>query len=138
MLAARDRARAILAAFDAEADVGLIHADALRENVFRQTSGLALIDFDDSGFGYRMYDLASAVTQSVDDEAYPEIVQALLDGYAAGRPLSRTARDLFPMFAMLRALSAIGWAIPRIAPDHPKVPLYTSRALRAAEMFLSS
>lgn len=136
ILAARDRARAVLADFEAEADCGLIHADALRENVFRQDDGLALIDFDDSGFGYRMYDLASAVTQAVDEPGYRDIVEGLLDGYAAVRALSRTARDLFPMFAMLRAFSAVGWTIPRMPEDHPKRPLYLRRALQAAEVFM--
>ncbi len=134
---ARDRARSVLHDYDAEADTGLIHADALRENVFRRDDGLTLIDFDDSGFGYRMYDLASAVTQSVDDDTYGAIVDGLLRGYAAQRPLSNTSRGLFPLFEMLRAFSSLGWTMPRIAPDHPKVPLYTGRALRAAERFLS-
>ncbi|MGB5556772.1 MAG: phosphotransferase [Paracoccaceae bacterium] len=136
IVAARDRARARLAEFDAEADCGLIHADALRENVFRTGKGLALIDFDDSGFGYRMYDLASSVTQAVDDAAYPEIVDGLLDGYAAERPLAVAARDLFQMFAMLRAFSAVGWTIPRVAANDPKLAIYRRRALSAAEGFL--
>ena len=136
IVAARDRARASLAEFDAVADCWLIHADALRENVFRTRSGLALIDFDDSGFGYRMYDLASSVTQAVDDAAYPEITDGLLDGYAAERPLAVAARELFPMFAMLRAFSAVGWTIPRVAAKDPKLAIYRRRALKAAEAFL--
>ena len=137
IVAARDRARAVLAGFDAEADCGLIHSDALRENVFRQGAGLALIDFDDSGFGYRMYDLASAVTQALDEPAYPQIVEGLLEVYAANRALSPGARDLVPMFAMLRSLSAVGWTIPRMPPDHPRISLYLGRAMQAAEGFLA-
>ena len=45
------------------ADFGLIHADALQENVFQTKSGLTLIDFDDAGFGYRSYDLGVCVSQ---------------------------------------------------------------------------
>lgn len=38
-------------------DAGLIHADPLQENILATPAGLALIDFDDGGFGYRAYDL---------------------------------------------------------------------------------
>ena len=36
-----------------QSPTGLIHADVLRENVFVGPGGLSLLDFDDSGFGYR-------------------------------------------------------------------------------------
>jgi len=134
---ARNRARGILAEFDDEADFGLIHADALRENVFRNKAGLSLIDFDDAGFGYRMYELGSCVTQSVDEPAYDEIVLGLLDGYATERTLSHRSRLLFQMFAMLRSFSALGWTIPRLAHDHPKLSKYIRRAMTQAEIFLS-
>ncbi len=138
LIAARDRARQVLAQYDPAADVGLIHADALRENVFQTSKGLALIDFDDCGFGYRMYDLAAAVTQAVDDLTYPRIVDGLLDGYAAERGLTDEARGLFAMFAMLRSFSAIGWTIPRLATDNPRLPTYLRRAVTAAKGFLAS
>ena len=58
VIAARDKARVFLRGYDGE--VTLIHTDALRENVFRGPYGLGLIDFDDAGFGYVMYDLAAS------------------------------------------------------------------------------
>ena len=33
--------------------MGLIHADAIQENVLNHAGALSLIDFDDSGYGYR-------------------------------------------------------------------------------------
>jgi Ser/Thr protein kinase RdoA (MazF antagonist) len=137
IIAARDRAREVLADFDAAADCGLIHSDALRENVFRTPNGLALLDFDDSGFGYRIYDLAACLTQMLDDAAYPTMVTALLDSYAAHRPLAPHARALFGMFAMLRSFSALGWTIPRMAPDHPRLRVHRDRALRLARAFMA-
>ena len=136
--AARDRARAILGDFNAEADFGLIHSDALRENVFRTGARLALIDFDDAGVGYRMYELGSCLTQSVDESAYPDMVAALLDGYSAIRPLGQRARDLYPMFAMLRAFSAIGWTMPRLFSDDARLPKYVRRAMTQATAFLAT
>ncbi len=135
ILAARDRARALLTTHDGALDRGLIHADALRENVFQTGAGLALIDFDDSGIGYRMYDLVSALTQSLDDADHDDLASALMEGYGGVRHLPQTVRDLFPLFAMLRAFSAVGWMIPRVAPDDPKTALYLARALRLARAY---
>jgi hypothetical protein len=42
------------------------------------------------------------------------------------------------MFAMLRSLSAVGWTIPRMPTDHPRISLYLGRAMRAAEGFLAA
>ena len=136
--AARDKANEILRDFDDIADVGLIHADALRENIFETDNGLALIDFDDAGVGYRMYELGACLTQSVDEPAYPEMVTALLDGYADVRNLCARSRQLYPMFAMLRSFGALGWTIPRLSPDHPNIPRYVRRALMQAHEFLDT
>lgn len=137
ILAARDRARATLEQLGADLDQGLIHSDALQENMFRTPRGLTLLDFDDGGFGFRMYDLASCLTQLVDEPAYPDLVASLMDGYAARRPLPDASRASFGMFAMLRCFSALGWTIPRMAPDHPRLPIHKARALRLARAFLA-
>lgn len=136
---ARDTARERLADYLAGgAEVTLIHTDALRENVFRNSDGLALIDFDDSGFGFVMYDLAASVTQLVDDPLYPKLRAAIMDGYARVRGLRAEDRAAFDMFAMLRAFSALGWTMPRLPADHPKLPTYVRRAVMLAEEFLSA
>ena len=135
---ARDLSREVLADFDEEADIGLIHSDALRENVFATDHGLALIDFDDAGFGYRMYELGSCLTQSVDEPAYAEMVEAMLDGYSAVRPLRARARALYPMFAMLRGFSALGWTVPRLDPADERLAKYVRRAMTMADDFLAN
>ncbi len=131
ILDARHAADTVLAAGDF--DCGLIHADALRENVFQTDHGLTLIDFDDSGPGYRLYELASALSQSLDDPRLPGFAAALAEGYRSRRPLDA---GHLPMFVMLRTFSSLGWVIPRYAPDDPKQTLYKTRALRAARAFL--
>ena len=40
---------------------GLIHADAHLDNVLFDGQQARLIDFDDCGFGYRIYDVAVAL-----------------------------------------------------------------------------
>ncbi len=140
---ARQKAAALVAQYRAHgADFGLIHADALRENVFYNANqsamgGLGLIDFDDSGFGFRLYDLAVAVSQSMTEPDYPTLCESLLDGYGALRPLRRKDRAMFRVFAMLRAFASLGWAMPRLAPDDKATAGYVARARHAAAAFLA-
>jgi len=135
--AARTKARADLVRFQsAGADFGFIHADALRENIFCNGNGLTLIDFDDSGFGFRLYDLATALSQSVDDADYLRLRQAIVDGYRTRRALDDHAALLLPLFQMLRTMASLGWAIPRLSPDDPGVSVYARRALRLSRDYL--
>ena len=84
-----------------------------------------------------MYDLAASVTQVVDDPLYPDVRAAIMDGYASIRPLRPEDRAAFDMFGMLRAFSALGWTIPRLPADHPKLPTYVRRACAMAEAFFA-
>jgi Ser/Thr protein kinase RdoA (MazF antagonist) len=67
---------------------GLIHADMGADaNVLFWRGEPRLIDFDGSGFGYWMYDLAVALEHCREDPAFPRYRDALLDGYAEHRSL---------------------------------------------------
>ena len=61
--------------------VQLIHADVLRENVLVNDRSVYLIDFDDSGFGFPLYDLGTTLSQNLYEPAYPDIRDALMAGY---------------------------------------------------------
>ncbi len=118
----------------AGADQGLIHADVLRENVLGHNHHVALIDFDDCGFGFRLYDLGTALSQNLAEPNLPEIVTALVEGYATTRPLSEADHAMLPWFTLLRCLASVGWTIPRLAPGHPRHRSHLDRALRAADI----
>ncbi len=47
-----------------------MHADVLRENVFVAGKTLFLIDFDDSGFGFPLYDLGTVLSQDLYEPGY--------------------------------------------------------------------
>lgn len=137
LVQARDQARADLAAFRAEgADFGLIHADVLRENVLAGPEGLSLIDFDDSGRGFRMYDLGTALVQNLEEPALAVMASALIEGYRAVRPLRKEAARRLPLFTALRVFASAGWIVTRIAPDDPRQRLYAERAVRLARHLL--
>lgn len=108
VLKARDRARAALAARSPDLSFGLIHADAVTENVMVDGATLTLIDFDDGGYGFRDFDLATVLLRQRTAPDYPALRAALLAGYARPAP----ALDLM---LMLRAMSYVGWVIPRLA-----------------------
>ena len=94
-----------------------------------------MIDFDDSGWGYRSYDLATALIQRVDDPAYDALREALLDGYQTVRPVMSQS---LPMFLMLRAMASCGWVMSRVPPNDSRQIDYAKRAVRLARGWLDS
>lgn len=111
-------------------DQGLIHADLMRENLIVNAGEVSLIDFDDCGFGFRLYDLGTALAQNAEEPHLEKIATALADGYAELRELSDAERGLIPIFTLMRTLASTGWAIPRLPAGDAKHRLYIDRALR--------
>lgn len=103
-------------------DFGLIHADVLRENVLRTGPDLALIDFDDSGFGYRLYDLGTVLSQNQYEPARDDLRDALMAGYGA------QDIEMVEIFTLSRVLASVGWTMPRLAPDDPIHHSHLARA----------
>ncbi|WP_321378401.1 phosphotransferase [Rhizobium sp.] len=91
-------------------DYGLIHADLVRENVLVNDGRIELIDFDDGGYGFRMFDIATALFKNRTEPAYPAMRAALIDGYRRARPLPDRALATLPLFMALRSVTYIGWA----------------------------
>jgi len=113
-------------------DFGLIHADGVRENIMLNGQTVGLIDFDDFGFGYRLFDLATALYKNRQEPHYLDIEAALLEGYAKVRALPRNVGALLDLFTMLRSLTYIGWAATR--PEAAsKVQRYADDALALAD-----
>lgn len=108
----RDAARSRLA--EASPEFGLIHADLVRENVLFDGPVIRMIDFDDGGLGYRLFDLATVLLKTLDEPDYPALKAALIDGYIGRKPLDLSLLDLF---IALRALTYVGWIVPRM--DEP-------------------
>lgn len=110
LVRARDVAQARLQVLDRQLDYGLIHADMLFENILVDGMCQCVIDFDDGGFGYRLFDLATTALRL---EGLPQeagLQRALLAGYRNERVLDETE---LPLFVMLRALSYVGWIATR-------------------------
>ncbi len=111
-------------------EIGLIHADVLRENVLVNGRSVSLIDFDDSGFGFRLHDLGTALVQTFAHPEQPQIRAALMAGYGTGD------EDMVQAFTLARALSSVGWTMPRLQPDDPIHKSHLGRAMTLAGQVL--
>ena len=67
--------------------VGLIHADLHLDNAIFKPGGVRLIDFDDCGFGYRLYDVAVTLWELRHRADYLSFHDAMVEGYTQHRPL---------------------------------------------------
>ncbi|MFN4155962.1 MAG: phosphotransferase enzyme family protein [Paracoccaceae bacterium] len=109
---------------------GLIHADVLRENILLDRGAPSLIDFDDSGFGYRLYDLGTVLSQDLYEPGYSDLRAALCEGYGLTGPAQVDA------FTLARTLASVGWAAPRLPPGHPVHASHIARAVMLARRCL--
>lgn len=103
-------------------DIGLIHADVLRENVLVNDHSVSLIDFDDSGYGFRLHDLGTALVQTVQHPEHPQLRDALMAGYGT------TDSAMVEAFVLARTLASVGWTMPRLAPEDPIHRSHLARA----------
>ncbi|SEM62115.1 Ser/Thr protein kinase RdoA involved in Cpx stress response, MazF antagonist [Gemmobacter aquatilis] len=110
-----------------------IHADVLRENIL-VSDHLSLIDFDDSGIGFRLYDLGTVLSQDLYEPQRPALQEALIDGYASLRPLDPA---MVPVFTLARVLASVGWAAPRLPPEDPVHRSHIARAVMWADHVLA-
>jgi Ser/Thr protein kinase RdoA (MazF antagonist) len=66
---------------------GLIHADLHLGNALFWRDEVRVIDFDDCGFGYWLYDIAVSLWELRHRNDYEDFRSALIDGYTRHRPL---------------------------------------------------
>ena len=88
---------------------GLIHADLRLANLLLQEGQVQVIDFDDCGFGWFMYDLASALSFIEDQPQVPELIAAWVRGYQTIRTLRPEDLAEIPTFVMARRLLLTAW-----------------------------
>ena len=136
LIRARDAAREILAQLEPSLDYGLIHADLVPENVLLHNGGAQLIDFDDGGFGFRLFDLATAVNRLSREENSDTLIQAVLDGYLSERNIDLSP---LPVFRAVRSFTYLAWITPRLheADAHERCRRYSATALTWAGRVLN-
>ena len=121
---------------------GLIHADlGVDANLLFWRGEARAIDFDDSGYGYWVYDLGVALEHCREDTAFSRYRDALLDGYLEIRSLPQehlSHIDLF-MAALDVYLSLWCAAATHLYPRHRET-LYQrmDRASRLVQCYLAN
>ena len=135
LLAVRNKLRSEL--LSQNFDTGLIHADLVSENILVDGTDLHIIDFDDSGHGFRLQDLATALVKHEAEPDFANLKQALLQGYCSLRPCDTSKIDLF---LLIRHLTYVGWVVERMADveGEARCAGYITNAVRKSEACLSN
>ncbi len=130
-----ERLRAVMEDWGEGRDVfGLIHGDlGVDANLFFWHGEPRAIDFDDSGYGYWVFDLAVALDACRDDPEYVRYREALLDGYAEHRALPENQAAQIELFLAGLQVYWNLWATggTHLYPD--LLPEYAERMARNAD-----
>ncbi len=128
-------------AFDqSNRNYGLIHADMRLANILRNNDHLTLIDFDDCGFGWYLYDFAASVSFMETRTDLEKLKHEWMKGYRGLEPLSENDERLIDSFVMLRRLALLAWVGSHMDSDEPKklAPFFAHESAELAENYLSS
>jgi Ser/Thr protein kinase RdoA (MazF antagonist) len=88
---------------------GLSHADIRLANLLVDDGDVRVIDFDDCGFTWFMYDFATTVSFMEDHPRVPELQAAWTDGYRSVAPLAPEDEAILDTLVMLRRLLLVAW-----------------------------
>jgi Ser/Thr protein kinase RdoA (MazF antagonist) len=96
---------------------GLVHADLRLANLLVDGAHLRVIDFDDCGFSWFVYDFATAVSFIEHEPIVPDLLQAWLRGYRNVAPLEAQETAEIPSFVVLRRILLTAWLA-----SHSEIP----------------
>ena len=118
---------------------GLIHADLRLANLLIHGDDTRVIDFDDCGMGWRLYDLGTALSFIEDHPQKAELVESWLAGYETERPLSVEDRIEVPTFILLRRMALLAWIGSHADTDLAKeqAPHFSRVSCELAEEYLA-
>jgi Ser/Thr protein kinase RdoA (MazF antagonist) len=130
-----------LAKFGKGADrYGLIHADMRLANLLVYKDKPRLIDFDDCGFGWFLYDFATGVSFMEDHPQVPALKKSWVEGYRTVRDLPAADEAEIDTFVMLRRMALLAWI-----GSHREVeiaielaPVFAEGTARLAESYFST
>lgn len=88
---------------------GLIHTDLRAANLLVEDCQLKVLDFDDCGFCWYLFDLAASFSFVENHVEISGWIQAWLKGYTAVRKLCQEDYDMIPTFLMARRIQLLAW-----------------------------
>jgi Ser/Thr protein kinase RdoA (MazF antagonist) len=119
---------------------GLVHADLRLSNLLVDGERITVIDFEDCGFSWYLYDLACALTFNEGRPDVRELIEAWVAGYREVQPLPRADEAEIDTFLMLRRLMLSAYA--GLRPDtelaeQMRTDGYSAETCALAEPYLS-
>jgi len=105
----------------------LIHADMRLANLLIDGTRVRLLDFDDCGFGWLVYDFASAVSFFEDSPHVPELKAMWCAGYAERRSLTPADLEMMDPAVLARRMLLLAWI-----GSHGETPLAQAHATQFA------
>jgi Ser/Thr protein kinase RdoA (MazF antagonist) len=130
-----------LRAFGSEPDrFGLIHADLRVANLIVDGDAVTVIDFEDCGFSWYLYDLAATLTFYEDAPNVDELIASWVDSYRAITPLPAEHEHEIPTCLMLRRLmlsAYVGLRPDTELADEMRRTGYNAASCELAEKYLS-
>ena len=144
LVRARDAVHAGLTAYGRDPGnhdrYGLIHADLVAENVLVDDTEVRLIDFDDAGFGWHLFELATALYFESDAPHFDAAFAAIIEGYRSVRALPDAQIAHMPLFFAARSFTYLGWIHTRPETETARTlgPMLTDMACRAARRYLDA
>ncbi len=88
---------------------GLIHCDMRLANLLVDGDTVKVIDFDDCGFSWHLYDAATAVSFFEHEPHVPDLLRSWIAGYRKVLPLSARDEAEMQTFVMLRRMLLVAW-----------------------------
>lgn len=114
---------------------GLIHADLVPENLLIDEDRVCVIDFDDAGYGWHLFELATSLYFISGDSIYTTARDALIRGYRTERMLPDAMLERLPLFLAARGTTYLGWVHTRQGTETARemTPFLIEAACAAAE-----
>ena len=129
-----------LAAYGSGPDrYGLVHADMRVANLLVNGDETYVIDFDDCGWSWFLYDFGAAVSFFEEDPRVPDLADAWTTGYRSVLPLPSEDEAEIPTFVLMRRLLLLAWIGSHSGTDLARSmgEAYTAGSCDLAESYLS-
>jgi Ser/Thr protein kinase RdoA (MazF antagonist) len=118
---------------------GLVHADLRLANLLADGDQTYVIDFDDCGWSWFLYDFGAAVSFFEHDPRIPELTDAWLRGYRSVRVLDAEDEAEIETFVLMRRLLLVAWIGSHAGTELARSmgAEYTAGSCELAEAYLS-
>lgn len=136
LLGIRDRVRVRLAALGPPNL--LVHGDLIPDNILAAADGVRVIDFDDCGWSWWVFELVTSVFPLIISGGYEDGRDGFLEGYRRVRPAPDDELEFVGPLIVARALSYLGWPAGRVEihSQRPMASFLAAAVLQLTDRFL--